>query len=48
MKSIILGLSEKLHINMVHREEVEMLRQQLADSESSRLELEASIEETTE
>jgi hypothetical protein len=26
MKSIILGLSEKLHINMVHREEVDMLR----------------------
>jgi hypothetical protein len=27
MKSIILGLSEKLHINMVHRDEVDMLRQ---------------------
>ena len=26
MKSIILGLSEKLHINMVHREEVDILR----------------------
>jgi hypothetical protein len=26
MKSIILGLSEKLHINMVHRDEVDVLR----------------------
>ena len=48
MKSIILGLSEKLHINMVHREEVDILRQQLQDSIASRMELEASIEETTE
>ena len=40
MKSIILGLSEKLHINMVHREEVDILRQQLADSIASRMELE--------
>ena len=48
MKSIILGLSEKLHINMVHREEVDLLRTQLQDSIASRMELEASIEETTE
>ena len=48
MKSIILGLSEKLHINMVHREEVDILRTQLQDSIASRMELEASIEETTE
>ena len=48
MKSIILGLSEKLHINMVHRDEVEMLRGQLAESQDARLELQASIEETTD
>jgi hypothetical protein len=39
MKSIILGLSEKLHINMVHRDEVDLLRSQLATSVESRQEL---------
>ena len=48
MKSIILGLSEKLHINMVHREEVELLRSQLEESQDARAELQASIEETTD
>lgn len=48
MKSIILGLSEKLHINMVHRDEVEVLRGQLAESQDARLELQASIDETTD